>query len=108
MTAPASRDGVVAPFFADPDFDFEFRDALGATAYGVGDVGLWLATAARIVDGDRESWFTAWSDRARELAALAEAAATGPAADLATASWAHLAASAAWSNFQELRRPLRR
>ncbi|GAA4879533.1 alpha/beta hydrolase family protein [Actinomycetospora straminea] len=96
MTAPASRDGVVAPFFADPDFDFEFRDALGAAAYGVGDVGLWLATAARIVDGDRESWFTAWSDRGRELAALAEASATDP-ADLATAAWAYLAASSAWS-----------
>lgn len=93
MTAPAPRDAVVAPFFSDPVFDFEFRDALGATTYGVGDVGLWLATAARIVDGDRESWFTAWSDRGRQLAALAESAA----ADLPAASWAHLAASAAWS-----------
>lgn len=93
MTDLTPRDGVVAPFFSDPDFDFEFRDALGATAYGVGDLGLWLATAARIVDGDWSSWFTAWSDRARELAALAEASTADP----ATASWAYLAASAAWS-----------
>jgi hypothetical protein len=45
-------------------FDFEFRDALGATAYGVGDPGMWLATAREIVDGDRQSWFDAWTARA--------------------------------------------
>jgi len=28
-------------FFTDGTFDFEFRDALGATAYGVGDPGMW-------------------------------------------------------------------
>jgi hypothetical protein len=83
----------VKAFFSDPDFDFEFRDALGATAYGVGDPGLWLATAARIVDGDRSTWFTAWCDRARELAELGD----GAKGDPAGAAWAYLAASSAWS-----------
>ena len=89
----AVPDSAVTPFFSDKDFDFEFRDALGGTAYGVGDPGMWLATAARIVDGDRQSWFSAWCDRARELAALGEAWRGDPAG----AAWAYLSASSAWS-----------
>ena len=89
----AMTDAAVTPFFADEDFDFEFRNALGGAAYGVGDAGLWLATASRIVDGDRASWFAAWTDRARELAELGAASAGDPAG----AAWAYLAASAAWS-----------
>ena len=54
-------------FFTDATFDFEFRDALGATAYGVGDPGMWLATAHEIVDGDPQSWFDAWAARADQL-----------------------------------------
>src|SRR5688572_22751085 len=57
-------------FFADPSFDYGIRNVLGATAYGVGDVGTVLATAARIIDGDWASWFSAWTDRADHLAAL--------------------------------------
>lgn len=87
LTPPATR-----PFFSDPDFDFEFRCALGDTAGGVGDPGLWLATAARISDGDRSSWFDAWSARADELAELA-----GSLTDDASAAWTWLAASAAYS-----------
>jgi hypothetical protein len=82
-------------FFTDDTFDFEFRDALGATAYGVGDPGMWLATARQIVDGDRQSWFDAWTARADQLADLAgDAAAQG---DSRGASWAYLSASAAYS-----------
>ena len=40
-------------FFADGGFDFEFRGALGRVAYGL-DAGELLATAARIIDGDRQ------------------------------------------------------
>src|SRR5690606_38867898 len=58
-SSPATR-----PFFTDPDFDFEVRCALGDTANGVGDPGMWLAAAARIADGDPSSWFTAWPNRA--------------------------------------------
>lgn len=85
------RDG----FFADPDFDFETRGALGAAASGVGDVGLVLATVADIVDGDRPSWFAAWTARADRLSALADE--RRDAGDLPGASWAYLAASDAYS-----------
>jgi hypothetical protein len=91
---PADPGGVPA-FFTDPDFDFEFRTALGATAHGVGDPGMWLATAARIVDGDRPSWFAAWSERADQLSALGDAAAAS--GDARGAGWAYLSASAAYS-----------
>src|ERR1700716_875275 len=80
-------------FFADPDFDFETRMALGSTAYGVGDPGIVLATVARIVAGDRSSWFAAWSQRADELTALADAGGADPRG----AIWAYLTASAAYS-----------
>ena len=82
-------------FFTDDTFDFEFRDALGATAYGVGDPGMWLATARQIVDGDRQSWFDAWTARADQLADLAGDAAAHD--DARGASWAYLSASAAYS-----------
>lgn len=82
-------------FFTDDTFDFEFRDALGATAYGVGDPGMWLATARQIVDGDRQSWFDAWTARADQLSGLGAAAAAQ--GDDHGASWAYLSASAAYS-----------
>jgi len=87
--------GAVPAFFTDPDFDFEFRNALGATAYGVGDPGMWLAAAARISDGDRPSWFAVWSERADQLSALGDTA--GAAGDTRGARWAYLSASAAYS-----------
>ena len=82
-------------FFTDPDFDFDFRDALGATAYGVGDPGMWLATAREITDGDRQSWFDAWTARADQLSDLGDTAAAQ--GDVHSASWAYLSASAAYS-----------
>ena len=84
----------IRPFFADPDFDFDLRCALGQTSYGVGDPGMWLATAARITDGDRPSWFTAWTDRAAQLEHMGD---TTRDSDPAGASWAYLSASAAYS-----------
>jgi hypothetical protein len=82
-------------FFADPDFDYETRLALGLTAYGVGDVGLVLATAARITDGDRSSWFAAWTERADQLAALGDDCRAAD--EHRGASWAYLSASDAYS-----------
>jgi hypothetical protein len=86
---------LVDGFFADPDFDFETRIALGNAACGVGDVGLVLATVAGIIDGDRPSWFAAWTARADQLGALGDE--RRAAGDLPGASWAYLAASDACS-----------
>jgi hypothetical protein len=82
-------------FFADGDFDFETRIALGATTYGVDDPGGVLATVGGIVDGDRGSWFTAWRRRAEELDALGESSLA--AGDGDGARWAYLSASGAYS-----------
>jgi hypothetical protein len=77
--------------FADADFDFDARLAIGAAACGVGDTGLVLATLDRIVDGDCQSWFDAWCDVASTLADQGhEAARRGHSR---TARWALLAAA---------------
>lgn len=58
-TTPLSRDsegsGIPARFFADPDFDFEARMALGLASQGVGDIGGVLVTLASIEE--RARWF---------------------------------------------------
>ncbi len=98
QTVPTTATGsrvLAEGFFADRSFDYGIRIALGATAYGVGDVGTVLATAAGITNGDWASWFSAWTDRADQLAALA--AQHRQAGDLRGASWAFLAAADAWS-----------
>jgi len=82
-------------FFANADFDFEARIALGSTASGIGDVGLVLATLDRITDGDSQSWFDAWTGVAADLAARGEEALGR--GHLATASWALLAAAEFYS-----------
>jgi dienelactone hydrolase len=78
-------------FFADADFDYESRIVLGATASGIGDVGLVLATLDRITDGDRQSWFDAWTATAADLAARGQEAAKN--GHQRTARWALLAAA---------------
>ncbi|MEQ3551616.1 hypothetical protein WIS52_14165 [Pseudonocardia nematodicida] len=97
MTATSgTRAGApVAAFFTDPGFDFGMRCALGATGYGVGDPGSVLATAAAITDGDRQSWFDAWTARGDRFAALAGEA------DPHGAVWAQRSASAAYSRALE-------
>jgi hypothetical protein len=91
----AVRGGTGRPFFDDPNFDFDFRCTLGATSYGVGDPGKWLSTAAAVVDGDRSSWFDAWTVRADRFAPLDKAL---RGTDPAGAGWAFLSASAAYAN----------
>ncbi len=78
-------------FFADPDFDFETRLALGLAAQGAGDVGLVLATIARVTDADPESWFAAWTGTADDL--VAQAARELRAGNPGTAEWAYLTAA---------------
>src|SRR5580698_4489855 len=77
--------------FADADFDYEARIVLGAAANGIGDVGLVLATLDRITDGDPQSWFDAWTERAADLAGRGDAALKR--GHPQTASWAFLAAA---------------
>jgi hypothetical protein len=50
----------VPSFFADKDFDFATRVAIGHAAVGIMDIGRVLATTARIQDGDADSWYAAW------------------------------------------------
>lgn len=64
-------------FFKSEDFEFMTELALGATYYRGADIGECLSTAARIKDGDGESWFAEWhatADRIAEIAREAEAA----------------------------------
>ena len=91
LTAPGG-------FFANADFDYEARIALGAVASGVGDVGLVLAALDRITDGDPQSWFDAWTAVAADLAARGEQALGR--GHLATASWAFVAAAEYYSKAQ--------
>lgn len=58
-------------FFKDDDFEFLMELALGATYHRGADIGECLATAARIKDGDAESWFTEWNATAERIAAIA-------------------------------------
>jgi hypothetical protein len=93
-----SRLAAPGGFFADADFDFEARIALGAVASGVGDAGLVLAALDRITDGDPQSWFDAWTAVAADLAARGdEALGRG---HLATASWAFVAAAEYYAKAQ--------
>jgi hypothetical protein len=51
-------------FFKDDDYEFTTEIALGAAAYRAAEAGEILATAARIKNGDYESWVRQLSVRA--------------------------------------------
>ena len=105
MTTPAAPDPgstvktpnavSVTGFFADEQFDFLTRSAIGYAAKGVMDVGEVFATIARITDGDADSWYAAWRQTADKLHARATAALV--AGHVATASTFFLAAAEAYS-----------
>jgi len=78
-------------WFPDPDYDYETRLILGATASGIGDVGLVLAALDKITNLDAQTWFDAWLAVAVDLEARADVALA--AGHLRTARWAYLAAS---------------
>src|SRR5271154_1826733 len=63
----------VTGFFADEQFDFPARSAIGYAAKGVMDVGEVFAAIARITDGDADSWYAAWRQTADKLHASATA-----------------------------------
>jgi hypothetical protein len=64
-------------FFKHDDFEFMMELALGATYHRGADIGECLSTAARIKDGDAESWYSEWKatgDRIAEAARASELA----------------------------------
>ena len=61
--------------FEDDDFQFGLENALGAVYRRAADVGEVLATAARITDGDPDSWVLEWTATAGALWAAGGAAA---------------------------------
>lgn len=46
--------------FRDPLYDGQLLRALGHTSYGGAEIGECLATAARVRNRDRDSWYRAW------------------------------------------------
>src|SRR3954453_525371 len=58
--------------FRDQTFSFELLRAIGYTVYNGADIGECLATAARIKEGDFESWHTQWSRTAHRVQRIAE------------------------------------
>lgn len=53
-------------------FWYEIKRAFGASSYGGSEFGEVLATAERIVSGDFDSWYNAWTATAETVAAEAE------------------------------------
>jgi dienelactone hydrolase len=62
----------VGLFFDDQDFDGQLLRALSYAAYGGADVGECFETASRIKEGDRSSWYEAWTKTADRMKADAE------------------------------------
>ncbi len=57
--------------FKDQTFSFELLRAIGYAPYGGADLGECLATAARIKEGDLESWHAEWLRTAERIRAIA-------------------------------------
>ena len=63
--------------FRDQIFSFEMLRTMGHTAYGGADIGVCLATAYRIKDGDAESWYAEWCKTADRVRAIADESRSG-------------------------------
>ena len=50
--------------FQDQNFSFEFLRLLGESIHGGSDINECFATAARIREGDYESWYQEWNHTA--------------------------------------------
>jgi pimeloyl-ACP methyl ester carboxylesterase len=65
-------------FFRDPLFeDFTVSLALGLASHGGPELGEVQATCAGIVDGDEQSWYSAWRETADRLVQAGNASAEG-------------------------------
>jgi hypothetical protein len=62
----------VGLFFDDQDFDGQLLRALSYAAYGGADIGECFETAGRIKEGDRDSWYEAWTKTAERMKTDAE------------------------------------
>ncbi|ADG99446.1 dienelactone hydrolase [Segniliparus rotundus DSM 44985] len=78
-------------FDTDEAFSYETLRTVGYIPYGGADIGEVLSAAARIVPGDRESWYGEWRALADRIAAVAERSAAG--GHCVSASEAYLRAS---------------
>lgn len=58
-------------YFAQDAFDFFFTWVLGGQTHGASEVGEAFTTAARITEGDPESWVAEWLRMGRQVADLA-------------------------------------
>jgi dienelactone hydrolase len=54
-------------YFDDEAFDGQLQRSVGKSDTGMANVGECLAIAGQITPGDRDSWYQAWSDFARNL-----------------------------------------
>lgn len=63
--------------FSDPELVFQLTRALGDTAYGGADIGECLSTAARITEGDTDSWYAEWYATAERIRGIAEESMAG-------------------------------
>jgi alpha-beta hydrolase superfamily lysophospholipase len=61
--------------FRNPLFDGQLRRTIGHGTYGGAELGECLASAGRVIDGDRESWYRAWMSLAERTFAAAESSA---------------------------------
>lgn len=78
MTTPVEHTWQRERWFADDDFNVAMELVLAAARHGGLDVGLALATAARIDDGDADAWVREWVASAGEgWAAARQADAAG-------------------------------
>ncbi len=77
-------------FFKNEDFEFLTNIALASSAYRASETGEVLAAVAAIDDGDRETWFAAWSAAAARVQGFADATTGVSAAD------AYLRAATYW------------
>lgn len=64
-------------YFKDGYFDYNFSKFLGLATYSGAEIAECFETAARIKDGDTESWIEAWLSTARRVEAYAENAIKG-------------------------------
>jgi dienelactone hydrolase len=67
---PGSR--AMRVYFSDPQFDYQLLRLMGEAPGGGADIGECLSTAARIAEGDFESWHTGWLTTAQRLHAVAD------------------------------------